>query len=134
MDLDLETVGQVPETLRKDLYQAHQLAAEKHDLDFYRQVLQEFQEQQLAEAEAKKEAQAAKAAAKGKGKRKSAVTVTDEEAGGEDVEMADITADVAEGGQPKERSKASKKRKATADAENDTAGVCFKSLPSRPGK
>ncbi|KAI9745229.1 MAG: hypothetical protein M1818_001507 [Claussenomyces sp. TS43310] len=126
VDLDLETVGQVPENTRKDLYQAHRLAAEKHDLDFYRQVLQDFQTQQLAEIEAKKAAQAAKAATKSKGKRKSAVSTAaaaDNDAEVEDIEMTDAPADLEADEQIKEKPKSSKKRKAVAEADENAAGT-----------
>lgn len=70
-DLDFETVGTVNDRMRKDLQEAHKLAAANHDLDHYKQVLQDFQdaileqqqeqEEQAAAAAAEKEAKAAAA-------------------------------------------------------------------------
>ena len=77
--------------MRKDLHAAHLLAAEKHDLDYFKQILKNFMEQRAAELEAKEAAkEAAKAAKKAsKAKRQSKVTVQE----GGDVEMADTAAE-----------------------------------------
>ncbi len=118
-DLDTETVGDVQEgKMRKDLYHAHKLAAENHDLDFYKQVLQDFQDQRQAELEAKaaaKAEKAAKAANKGKRKSKAAAEVED---GDEDVEMEDVAGDEDEG---ESKPKSSKKRKAANDGDDVTS-------------
>ncbi|KAI1132084.1 hypothetical protein F5Y10DRAFT_261563 [Nemania abortiva] len=89
--------------MRKDLQAAHLLAAEGHDLDYYKNVLREFEEQRLAKAEAKK--------SKAKTPKKSSKTA-DEEG---DLEMDDIE---DEAGEPAEKKAKSKKRK--AEDENNT--------------
>lgn len=40
--------------MRKDLQSAYELASENHDLDFYKEVLQQFQEELVAKEEAQK--------------------------------------------------------------------------------
>lgn len=111
VELDLDTVGDMNPKLRKDLQEARMLASEKHDLDYYKGILRDFQEQQLAaiaEREAKKAA-ADKKKASGKTKKKSTlseVAVDD----GEDVDLED--ADASGELDPEEPKKASKKRKA----------------------
>lgn len=87
------------------LYAAHQLAAENHDLDYFKNLLREFEEARIEEAAAQEAAKAAKAKTPKKGK-KSQETV--DEADDEDVEMDD--ADAAE-----KKPKATKKRKADDD-------------------
>jgi hypothetical protein len=110
-ELDFETVADIPATTRKDLYAAHQLAAEKHDLDYFKQILKNFMEQRAAELQAKEAAKAAKKATKSKKPSKAAV----QEDG--DVEMTDAPAEAeseeAEAGGDKP--KKSKKRKAEED-------------------
>jgi len=117
--LDFETVGTVPIKTRKDLQAAHQLAAERHDLDYYKDVLKTFMEHKEAEllaqqeaAEAKeakaaeareaKEAKAAKAKASKAAKSQKTMNGDDDN----DVDMADADGD-SEGA-----SSVSKKRKA----------------------
>ena len=67
--------------MRKDLQAAHLLAAEQNDLDYYKNVLREFEEQRLANLEAK----AAKARTP---KKKAAEPVPDEDG---DLEMGDVS-------------------------------------------
>lgn len=102
-------MADVPTTVRKDLYAAHQLAAERHDLDYFKQILKNFMEQRAAELEAKEAAKAAKKAAKTK--KQSKVTVHEDE----DVEMADATAELDSEEAEAEKPKKSKKRKAEED-------------------
>ncbi|KAI0125931.1 PWWP domain-containing protein [Xylariales sp. AK1849] len=105
-DLDPITVSELVTTkMRKDLQQAHLLAAEENSLDYYKQVLLDFEEQKLADAEAK----AARVRAKKEKSTKKVDTQPDE-----DIEMADAE-DVQEEGQESD-AKASKKRKAEDDA------------------
>jgi hypothetical protein len=126
VNLDLEEVGNVDTKMRKDLYQAHKLAAEKHDLEYYKQVLLDFEAQRAAEAEAKAAAKAAKEANKSSGKSKKKAKVG-ADAGGEeneDVEMADAEGDLdVDEGADEKKPKASKKRKAVADAEDPNVSV-----------
>lgn len=119
--MDLDQVGNFEGKGRKELYHAHKLAAENHDLDYYKQVLLDFEAQREAENEAKAAAKAAKEASKSSGKSKKKAKADPDAAGDEheDVEMADAEGelDVDEGAEEK-KSKPSKKRKAVADAED----------------
>jgi len=54
----------VAPSARKDLVAAHQLAAEQHDLDYFKEILKNFVEARAAEAAAKEAARAAKKAEK----------------------------------------------------------------------
>lgn len=110
-DLDFETVADIPASTRKDLYAAHQLAAENHDLDYFKQVLKDFMETRAAELQAKEDAKAAKKTTKAKKPSKAAV----QEDG--DVEMAEAGAEPdSEGAEPAgEKPKKGKKRKAEED-------------------
>ncbi|KAI8966020.1 hypothetical protein F5Y11DRAFT_236481 [Daldinia sp. FL1419] len=104
-ELDPNTVASMIQTkMRKDLQNAHLLAAEQNSLEYYKNVLREFEEQRLAKLEAKK-AKSAKTPKKG---TKAAEAAAADEDG--DIEMADAEeADEVEsdGKKPK-----SKKRKA----------------------
>ncbi|KAK0672891.1 Sec63 Brl domain-containing protein [Cercophora samala] len=103
IDLDPEEVkGINTDKMRKDLQAAHKLAAEQHPLQFYKDVLDQYQ----AEQDEKERAKAAKAAATPKGKKKSSAVVD------EDVDMED---DAENSTPPKE--KKTKKRKADEPAE-----------------
>jgi hypothetical protein len=91
IDLDPETVADVPERTRKDLLEACQIAAEKHDLAYFKHMLVEFEEsvaREQAEREAQEEAKKAKKATKNK--RKSEALVKDDD---EDTEMVDAGAE-----------------------------------------
>ena len=89
VDIDLDAVANVQPSIRKDLYAAHVLAAEKHDLDYFKDILQNFMEARQAEIEAKEAAKAAKKASKDK--RRSKAAVDDEEDA--DIEMHDAGAE-----------------------------------------
>jgi hypothetical protein len=125
--MDLDEVGKVDQKMRKDLYEAHQLAAEKHDLAYYKKVLQDFQEARQAEIDAKAAATAAKKASS-KGKKKSKAAVDADGGNNEDVEMADIGADAIgnDDEASEKKPKSSKKRKAVADVEDTEVNL---SLP-----
>jgi hypothetical protein len=91
VDLNFEDVGTVTSNMKKDLAAARQLAAEQHDLEYFRDILMQFMEAKEAERLSKEAAKAekkAKKAAASKKEKKSAKTVTGED-GEEDVEMAD---------------------------------------------
>jgi len=118
LELDFEKVGDVSSNMRKDLHAAHLLAAEKHDLDYFKEILKNFMETRAAELEAKEAAKAEKRAAS-KAKRKSKGTTEGEE--DPDVEMADVPAEAdseeAEAdGTTTAKPKKSKKRKAEDEA------------------
>jgi siderophore synthetase component len=105
IDLDPATVLDVKlDKMRKTLQAAHHLAAEQHPLSYYKEVLQNYQEELIQQEKAK----AAKAATP-KGKKSKAVSEEDE-----DVEMEDA---VAEGDETPIKDKKAKKRKAEDSAE-----------------
>ncbi|KAL3961823.1 hypothetical protein ACCO45_003346 [Purpureocillium lilacinum] len=77
----------ITDKMRKDLRSAMELAAEDHPIDYYKNILTKFQEEQIAQEEARKEAAATpKKSKKGKGKGKAASE--DEDAEMEDVDAA----------------------------------------------
>jgi hypothetical protein len=66
VDLDFDEVLDIPATVGRDLYTAHQLAAEQHDLDYFKDLLKSFiqmKEAERAQKEADKAAKKAKKAA-----------------------------------------------------------------------
>ncbi|KAL2134752.1 hypothetical protein VTI74DRAFT_10908 [Chaetomium olivicolor] len=104
IDLDPETVLDVKmDKMRKTLQEAHKLAAAQHPLSYYKEVLQNFQEELIEQSKAK----AAKAAATPKGKKAKAVSEEDEDVDMEDVPEVDQTP----------ANKKAKKRKAEDSAE-----------------
>ncbi|KAI1382161.1 hypothetical protein F4677DRAFT_17165 [Hypoxylon crocopeplum] len=110
-ELDASTVASMITTkMRKDLQNAHLLAAELNSLDYYKNVLREFEEQRLAKLEAKK-AKAAKTPKKGSKVVEAAAADEDE-----DVEMADVE----EGAEPEPVEKKPKSKKRKADDETNT--------------
>ncbi|PFH60506.1 hypothetical protein XA68_10855 [Ophiocordyceps unilateralis] len=58
----------VTEKMRKDLRAAYELAAEHNPVEHYKEILQSFQEEQIAQEEARKQTVTLKKAKKGKGK------------------------------------------------------------------
>ncbi|KAM6531160.1 hypothetical protein FSOLCH5_000645 [Fusarium solani] len=90
----------ITEKMRKDLREAFELASQNNPIDYYKDVLKQFQEELIAQEEAKKEAAATPKKSK-KGKAKAAPA--------DDLEMDDVDDDIPE--KPK-----SKKRKAEDDA------------------
>lgn len=124
VDLDFDDVATVTTNMRKDLAAARQLAAEKHDLDYFKEILKNFMEAKEAERAAKEAAKAekkAKKAAASKKEKKSTKAVTDED---EDVEMADAIGepDSDEAAVDSEAKKTTNKRKAE-DAPQRTESV-----------
>lgn len=108
VDLDTDkVVDQITPKMRKDLQLAHQIAAEGHDLDYYKDLLQQFQEE-LIEKQKAAEAKAAAAATPKKSKKqaKSSNEV-------EDVEMEDVDDEPSTA----KAKKSDKKRKNTEDSE-----------------
>ena len=91
--------------MRKDLKAAFELAVEQHPIDYYKNILQKFQEELIAQEEARKEAEAAKEAAK---KEAAAATPKKAKKGkgkvGEDGDVSMVDADAS--------AKKTKKRKA----------------------
>ncbi|KAK8049160.1 hypothetical protein PG994_010890 [Apiospora phragmitis] len=125
-ELDPETVKDlISAKMRKDLQQAHILAAEQNRLEHYKQLLLDFQEAKLAEEEAKAaKAQAKKEKTEKKSSKKSEATAVDED---EDVEMADAGDDDEV---PVKKPKSSKKRK----AEEETAAAANGAQSPKSGK
>lgn len=108
VDLDSEKVADlITPKMRKDLQLAHQIAAEGHDLDYYKDLLQQFQEE-LIEKQKAAEAKAAAAATPKKSKKqaKSSADV-------EDVEMEDVDDEPSTA----KAKKSEKKRKNAEDSE-----------------
>jgi hypothetical protein len=95
----------------KDLWGAYEVAAEEHDLDYFKGMLVEHEKNliQLREEEAEKEQKRAEAAEK-KAKRKSTVAA--------DVE-GDVTMEDAASEEAPKKSKKTPKRKADKDVEAD---------------
>jgi len=114
-DLDVTTVGSVKHSkMSKALVEAHTLAAENHDLQYFKDLLDEHavaQQQELEELAAKEEArvaaQAAKEAAKETAKTPKKGKKAKSDGDDEDVEMGDADEEA--------KPKSSKKRKADAD-------------------
>lgn len=108
-------MADIPSSVRKDLYAAHQLAAEKHDLDYFKQILKSFMEQRAADLQAKEAAKEAAKAAKKASKTKKQSKAAAQEDG--DIEMADAPAEAdSEGAEAAgDKPKKSKKRKAEED-------------------
>ncbi|ROV99946.1 hypothetical protein VMCG_06215 [Cytospora schulzeri] len=101
IDLDPATVQDlVNPKMRKDLVLAHQIASEQHDLDYYKEVLQQFQEE-LIEKQKAAEAKAVAAATPKKGKKQAKPSAEDD-----DVEMEDVDDETAPA-----KAKKDKKRK-----------------------
>ncbi|KAI0842059.1 hypothetical protein F5Y06DRAFT_167017 [Hypoxylon sp. FL0890] len=120
-ELDHSTVASMITTkMRKDLQNAHLLAAEQNSLEYYKNVLREFEEQRLAKLEAKK----AKASKTPKKAKAAEVAAADED---EDVEMAD--AEEGDEAEPVEKKPKSKKRKAEDDANKPKIKLTNSSTP-----
>ena len=94
---------------KKDLVEAFKIAAEGHDLTYFKEILLEHQEQMAAEEQNQKEREAKKAA---KAKRKSSASAV-----ADDDEM-----DVDDEEEPKSKSK--KRKKTTADSDAEDEKVC----------
>ncbi|CAK7266122.1 Pre-mRNA-splicing helicase BRR2 [Sporothrix epigloea] len=105
-DLDPEkVVDAINDKMRKDLQQAHHLAAENNSLDFYKELLRQFQADKEEAEEAKRQAAEAKRLAQATPK-KSKKAAVDEDADMMDVpDDEDVTASTTK----------SKKRKAEED-------------------
>lgn len=108
VDLDSEKVADlITAKMRKDLQLAHQIAAEGHDLDYYKDLLQQFQEE-LIEKQKAAEAKAAAAATPKKSKKQAKSS-----ADAEDLEMEDVDEEPSTA----KAKKSEKKRKNTEDSE-----------------
>lgn len=99
-------MDQINAKMRKDLVLAHELAEQHNDLDYYKGVLQQFQEELIEKQKAAEAKAAAAAAAKSNKKKAKAAPVDD------DLEMDDIDDEL-----PPASTKKDKKRKNPEDAE-----------------
>jgi hypothetical protein len=118
--LDLDTIGDAPEKGKnKALIKAYQIAAEKHDLQHFKTVIEEHN-RALAEDQERKEA-------KGKGKGKGKAKTKDIQAEGSDSEaVVDGAADEIEFDEDEANEKAkskSKKRKKDVESEEENSKV-----------
>ncbi|KAI2638183.1 hypothetical protein GGS21DRAFT_458885 [Xylaria nigripes] len=105
-ELDPSTVkDMITGKMRKDLQSAHELASQNHDIDYYKNVLREFEEQRLVQLEAKKSRPKVQ-------RRTNNSKIND---GDGDLEMEDVEDETAE---PAKKKSKAKKRK--AEDENNT--------------
>jgi hypothetical protein len=125
VDLDFDEVANVSGTMRKDLAAAHQLAAEQHDLEYFKEILKNFMEAREAERAAKEAAKAEKKAKKAAAKKEKKTPKMVEEAEDEDVDMADAPGEVDSEapGMTEIEVKPSKKRKSTAAAADEVSSL-----------
>ncbi|KAI1105239.1 hypothetical protein F4804DRAFT_144129 [Jackrogersella minutella] len=104
-ELDPSTVASMVTTkMRKDLQNAHLLAAEQNSLDYYKNVLRDFEEQRLAKIEAKK--------TRSNKTPKKVSKATETTAAGEDEDVDMVDAEEGDEVEPVEKKPKSKKRKA----------------------
>ncbi|KAG9245713.1 hypothetical protein BJ878DRAFT_337988 [Calycina marina] len=121
LEVDFDTIGTFPPSMRKDLQQAHLLAAEQHDLEYFKEILQNFMEQRAEIAAAKETAKAekkkaAKEGTKAKPRKSLSKAAVDED--DNDVEMEDPPVEPdSDGAEVAEKPKKTKKRKPEDDGE-----------------
>ncbi len=109
-DLDNSAIADTPKgKMSNALYAAYQLAGEHHDLNYFKNLLREFEEARLEDIAAKAAAKAEKATKTPKKGKKSKETASEDD----DVEMG-------EGDDEEKKPKSTKKRKAVAE-DNDSA-------------
>jgi hypothetical protein len=94
VDMDFDEVGNVSANMRKDLAAAHQLAAEQHDLDYFKDIFKSFMEAREAERAAKEAAKAEKKAKKAAAKKEKKTPKVVEDGDDEDIDMADAPGEV----------------------------------------
>lgn len=105
-DLDpSKVIDSINDKMRKDLQEAHRIAAESNPLDYYKDLLRQFQEELELEEERQREAAAKRLATPKKAAKKSK---------SEDVDMMDVPEDDDE--PVSQKKSVSKKRKAEDDA------------------
>lgn len=123
-----EELANPSSTMRKDLYQAYLLASERHDLDYFKDMVLAHIESKAIEEANKEAAKAAKEAAKEAKKNKkprmsSAKVVEDDE----DVEMADAGPELeSEGAEDVPSTKPKTKKRKNPDGETEVS----ESLPN----
>ncbi len=92
--MDFDEVGNVSASMRKDLAAAHQLAAEQHDLEYFKDILKNFMEAREAERAAKEAAKAEKKAKKAAAKKEKKTSKVVDDGDDEDADMADAPGEV----------------------------------------
>lgn len=129
MELNVKEIDQDPNPPRKKgIDDAYKIAAQNHDLDWFKNVLREHHAALQAEEEDvdDDEEEARPASKKSKGKRKSkGVSAESEEV--EDTEMKDaldFDEDEVEGGSAKKSKPKSKKRKKDIESDGEDSKVC----------
>jgi len=119
VNLDFDEVGNVPASMRKDLAAAHLLAAEQHDLEYFKDILKNFMEASEAERAAKEAAKAEKKAKKAAAKKeKRSAKVVEDGEDDKDVDMVDAPGEIdseVPGVTEPEEVVNKKKRKSTAE-------------------
>jgi hypothetical protein len=136
IDMDVDEVGNVTASMRKDLAAAHLLAAEQHDLQYFKDILTSFMAQRDAEREAKEAAKAEKKAKKAAGKKEKKTPKIVEDGEAEDVDMADAPGevDLEVLGMTEVEAPKSKKRKSTAEDVSNVSRIHLTNaeLPQTP--
>ena len=120
VDLDVDTVGEIPSTMRKDLQLAHLLAAEQNDLTYFKGVLNTFMQEKEAELAAKEAAKAEKKAKKAAArKEKKSAKVVENGDDNEDVDMTDAPGEMdSEGPGMAEVAEVNKKKRKSKDQDD----------------
>jgi len=103
------------------LWEAYKVAAENHDLSYFKNMLREHEERRLQLEQEEAEREAKKAAKEAKKKSKEA-------AADDDVDMDDAD----EGGEGVKAPKSSKKRKKVVDSDGERTKVSFLYPPFQP--
>ncbi|KAK5172400.1 hypothetical protein LTR04_005981 [Oleoguttula sp. CCFEE 6159] len=131
--LDMEDVKNAEQGKKsRSLWEAYQIAAEGHDLAYFKTMLAEhdksvlkdleaekLEEEEREAAEAKKKEKAEKAKASKTKDKKAKRKSTDATAGDDDVDMEDVEDDAVVGTESAKKPKSSKKRKKEADSEGE---------------
>ena len=123
VDMPDDELANPSPTMRKDLYQAYLLASERHDLEYFKDIVIAHIEGKAIEEANKEAAKAAKEAAKEAKKNKkprvsSAKVVEDDE----DVEMADAAPEPeSEGGEDVVSAKPKNKKRKNPDGETEVS-------------
>ena len=102
----VENVGQ--KKMSNALWEAHQIAAESHDLQYFKDMLRDHEQRRVEDAQIAADLAAAKEAAK-EAKQESKKTKSKKVVADDDVEMADASEE------PASKTKSTKKRKKDTD-------------------
>jgi chromatin remodeling complex protein RSC6 len=105
---------------KKALWEAFEIAAQEHDLQHFKDVLNEHEKAMAADVEERAAVEVKKQETKEKKKRKSLATVEDDDVDMEDAEDDD--------GETPAKKKQTKKRKKTDESEGEGEKVCLRML------